>query len=111
MRREGKGENGLGSSRLYPSQLLPAVLPSQPSAIFLVSYQLCTWFPFILYHNVVNSLHTILAFHVVLWVAKTTTVLYSSYTPAFCKAALQFPPSRAGVDFSSLESGLACDLF
>lgn len=110
VRRDGKGENGSGSSRLYPSQLLPAVLSSQPSAIFLVSYQLCMWFPFILYRNVVNSLCTILAFYVVLWVAKTTTVLHSSYTPAFCKAALQFLPSRVGVDFSSLESGLVCDL-
>lgn len=82
----------------------------QPSAIFLVNYWPCTWFPFILCRNVVNSLSTIMAFHVVLWVAKTTAVLYPPYMPALCKAALQFLPSKAVDDFSSLESGLACNL-
>lgn len=51
-----------------------------------------------------------MAFHVVLWVAKTTAVLYPPYMPALCKAALQFLPSKAVDDFSSLESGLACNL-
>lgn len=62
----------------------------------------------ILYCNIVNSLGTILALHVVLWVAKMTTVLH--YMPALCKTALQFLPSRAGVYSSSPESGLAYDL-
>lgn len=57
------------SSILSLSRLL-AVLSTQPSSIFLINYAhglLST----ILYCNV-NSRGTILAFHVVLWVAKTS---------------------------------------
>lgn len=86
-------------------------LSSESSSIFLINCKLSKWFPF--HHlccKAINSPDTVSAPYSVLCAEKMATVLHPPCVPAPCKVILQSFPSRARVYFSSLESGLACDL-
>lgn len=104
-------EDVVQGSSMSSSALSCYPLSSQSSSIFLINCKLSKSFSF--HHlccKAINFLDTVSAPYSVLWAEQMATVLHPPCVPALCKVILQSFPSRAGVHFSSLESGLACDL-